>query len=203
MRGARYRAASFGVRGRPSTDAILICRLTDRPLRPLFPKGFPQRGAGDNHALSVDLENPLDIISINGASLAVTLSDIPFGGPLGATRVGHVDGELVINPTFGEMERSRLDLIVAGSKDGVMMIEAGASELDEGSIFRAIELGQEQNLRLVELQNRSQLGSASRSPRSKRLPRQKVWPRRSNRWSTTGWGRRSSTPCRRTRTPPG
>lgn len=142
----------FRREGRPSTDAILICRLTDRPLRPLFPKGFRNEVQVITTPLSADLENPLDIISINGASLAVTLSDIPFGGPLGATRVGHVDGELVINPTFEQIERSRLDLIVAGSRDGVMMIEAGASELDEDSIFRAIELGQEQNLRLVELQ---------------------------------------------------
>ena len=142
----------FRREGRPSTDAILICRLTDRPLRPLFPKGFRNEVQVITTPLSVDLENPLDIISINGASLAVTLSNIPFGGPLGATRVGHVDGEFVINPTFAQIERSRLDLIVAGSRDGVMMIEAGANELDENSVLRAIELGQEQNLRLVDLQ---------------------------------------------------
>ncbi len=142
----------FRREGRPSTDAILICRLTDRPLRPLFPKGFRNEVQVITTPLSADLENPLDIISINGASLALTLSDIPFDGPLGATRVGHVDGDFVINPTFEQVERSALDLIVAGSGDGVMMIEAGACELDEDSVYRAIELGQEQNLRLVEFQ---------------------------------------------------
>ena len=142
----------FRREGRPSTDAILICRLTDRPLRPLFPKGFRNEVQVITTSLSADLENPLDIISINGASLAVTLSDIPFDGPLGATRVGHVDGEFVINPTFEQIERSALDLVVAGSSDGVMMIEAGACELSEDDIYTAIELGQEQNLRLVEFQ---------------------------------------------------
>ena len=142
----------FRREGRPSTDAILICRLTDRPLRPLFPKGFRNEVQVITTPLSVDLENPLDVISINGASLAVTLSDIPFGGPLGATRVGYIDGDFVINPTFEQIDSSSLDLIVAGSREGVMMIEAGASELDEDAVERAIELGQEQNLRLVEIQ---------------------------------------------------
>jgi polyribonucleotide nucleotidyltransferase len=144
----------FRREGRPSTDAILICRLTDRPLRPLFPKGFRNEVQVITTPLSVDLENPLDIISINGASLALSLSDIPFDGPLGATRVGHIDGEFVINPTFEQIEESQLDLIVAGSKDGVMMMEAGGNELDEDLVFEAIQLAQEQNLRLVELQAR-------------------------------------------------
>ena len=100
------------------------------------------------------MENPLDVISINGASLALSLSDIPFEGPLGATRVGYIDGEFVTNPTFEQIEESGLDLIVAGSKDGVMMMEAGGNELDEDLVFEAIQLAQEQNLRLVELQER-------------------------------------------------
>ncbi len=144
----------FRREGRPSTDAILICRLTDRPLRPLFPKGFRNEVQVITTPLSVDLENPLDVISINGASLALSLSDIPFEGPLGATRVGYIDGEFVTNPTFEQIEESGLDLIVAGSKDGVMMMEAGGNELDEDLVFEAIQLAQEQNLRLVELQER-------------------------------------------------
>ncbi len=144
----------FRREGRPSTDAILICRLTDRPLRPLFPKGFRNEVQVITTPLSVDLENPLDIISINGASLALCLSDIPFDGPLGATRVGHIDGEFVINPTFEQIDESQLDLIVAGSKEGVMMMEAGGNELDEDLVFEAIQLAQEQNLRLVEMQER-------------------------------------------------
>jgi polyribonucleotide nucleotidyltransferase len=142
----------FRREGRPSSDAILICRLTDRPLRPLFPKGFRNEVQVITTPLSVDLENPLDVISINGASLALSLSDIPFEGPLGATRIGHIDGEFVINPTFEQIEESQLDLIVAGSKDGVMMMEAGGNELDEELVFEAIQLAQEQNLRLVEMQ---------------------------------------------------
>ena len=142
----------FRREGRPSADAILICRLTDRPLRPLFPKGFKNEVQVITTSLSADLENPLDIISINGASLSLTLSNIPFDGPLGATRVGHIDGEFVINPTFEQLEVSQLDLIVAGSREGVMMMEAGGNELDEDLVFEAIQLAQEQNLRLVEFQ---------------------------------------------------
>ena len=144
----------FKREGRPSTDAILICRLTDRPLRPLFPKGFRNEVQIITTPLSADLENPLDILSINGASLALTISDIPFDGPLGATRMGYIDGDFVINPTFEQIAESSLDLIVAGTRDGVMMMESGANQLDEDLVYDAIVKAQEENLKIVEFQEK-------------------------------------------------
>ena len=144
----------FKREGRPSTDAILICRLTDRPLRPLFPKGFRNEVQIITTPLSADLENPLDILSINGASLALTISDIPFDGPLGATRIGYIDGDFVINPTFEQIAESSLDLIVAGTRDGVMMMESGANQLDEDLVYDAIVKAQEENLKIVEFQEK-------------------------------------------------
>ena len=138
--------------GRPSTEAILTNRLTDRPLRPLFPKGFRNDVQIVATALSADQENPLDILVINGASAALTISDIPFGGPIGASRVGHVDGDFVLNPTYQELERSRLDLVVAGTSEGVLMMEAGAKELPDDLVLEAIELGQSANQEMIALQ---------------------------------------------------
>ena len=138
--------------GRPSTDAILTNRLTDRPLRPLFPKGFRNDVQIVATALSADQENPLDILVINGASAALTISDIPFGGPIGATRVGYVDGDFVINPTYEELERSRLDIVIAGTREGVLMMEAGAQELSEDVVLEAIRLGQSSNQDMIDLQ---------------------------------------------------
>ena len=138
--------------GRPSTDAILTNRLTDRPLRPLFPKGFRNDVQIVATALSADQENPLDILVINGASAALTISDIPFGGPIGASRVGHVDGDFVINPTYDELERSSLDLVVAGTSEGVLMMEAGASELADDLMLEAIHLGQSANQDMIAMQ---------------------------------------------------
>ncbi len=138
--------------GRPSTEAILTNRLTDRPLRPLFPKGFRNDVQIVATALSADQENPLDILVINGASAALTISNIPFGGPIGASRVGYVDGDFVINPTYEELERSSLDLVVAGTGEGVLMMEAGASELDDDLMLEAIQLGQSANQEMIDLQ---------------------------------------------------
>ena len=138
--------------GRPSTDAILTNRLTDRPLRPLFPKGFRNDVQIVATALSADQENPLDILVINGASAALTISNIPFGGPIGATRVGYVDGDFILNPTYGELERSSLDLVVAGTGEGVLMMEAGAKELPDDLVIEAIELGQSANKEMIALQ---------------------------------------------------
>ncbi len=138
--------------GRPSTEAILTNRLTDRPLRPLFPKGFRNDVQIVATALSADQENPLDILVINGASAALTISDIPFGGPIGASRVGYVDGDFVINPTYEELERSSLDLVVAGTSEGVLMMEAGAGELDDDLVLEGIQLGQSANQEMIALQ---------------------------------------------------
>ena len=138
--------------GRPSTEAILTNRLTDRPLRPLFPKGFRNDVQIVATALSADQENPLDILVINGASAALTISDIPFGGPIGASRVGYVDGDFVINPTYEELDRSSLDLVVAGTSEGVLMMEAGAGELDDDLVLEGIQLGQSANQEMIALQ---------------------------------------------------
>ncbi|MGI5916296.1 MAG: polyribonucleotide nucleotidyltransferase [Anaerolineae bacterium] len=133
----------FKREGRPSTEAILLCRTIDRPIRPLFPKGY----RNDVHIvvtpLSADQVHHLDIISIIGASAALSISDIPFGGPVGAVRVGYVDGEFVINPTIEEMARSTLDLAVAGTTESVLMIEAGASEFPEDLMMEAIDRAHE------------------------------------------------------------
>jgi polyribonucleotide nucleotidyltransferase len=150
----------FRREGRPSFDAILTDRLTDRPLRPLFPKGFRNEVQIIATALSADQESPLDMLVLNGASAALSMSDIPFGGPIGATRVGFVDGEYVINPTYQQLAGSQLDLVVAGSRDGVMMMEAGASELSEAQVLKAIQLAQDANLEIIALQEEivSELG---------------------------------------------
>ena len=139
--------------GRPTTDSVLTMRLTDRPLRPLFPKDFRNEVQIITTPLSADLETPLDIMSIVGASTALSISDIPFNGPIGVTRIGYVDGEFVINPTYQQSDESALDLIVAGSRDGVLMMEAGASEVSDEMVLEAIKLAQDTNLQLIELQD--------------------------------------------------
>ena len=138
--------------GRPSTASILIARLTDRPIRPLFPKDFKNEVQIITTPLSVDTINPYDVTTIIGASAALTVSDIPFEGPISATRVGYLDGEFVVNPTYEELDRSLLDLVVAGSRSGVIMMEAGASEVSEAIVLQAIEYAQEMNLYGIELQ---------------------------------------------------
>ncbi|HJO82944.1 MAG: polyribonucleotide nucleotidyltransferase [SAR202 cluster bacterium] len=142
----------FRREGRPSTDSVLIARMTDRPIRPLFPKGFRNEVQIVITPLSTDMETPLDTLVLTGASAALMISDIPFEGPISAVRVGYVDGEFIINPTFEEIDQSHLDLIVAGSKDGVVMMEAGASEVSEDTVLEAIKLAQEANLEVIALQ---------------------------------------------------
>lgn len=142
----------FRREGRPSADAILIDRLTDRPVRPLFPKGFRNEVQIITTPLSADMENPLDLLSVTGASAALCISDIPFAGPIGITRIGYVDGEYLVNPTYQQSSESRLDLVVAGTREGVLMMEAGAFELSEGIVLDAIKLAQETNLKVVDLQ---------------------------------------------------
>ena len=111
----------FRREGRPGTDAILTDRLTDRPLRPLFPEGFRNEIQVIITPLSADLENPLDLLAVNGASAALCISDIPFGGPAAATRIGYIDGEFVVNPTYQQLEVSQLDLVAASTREGVLM----------------------------------------------------------------------------------
>src|SRR5689334_11234516 len=115
--------------GRPTEHSILASRLADRPIRPLFPKGYRNDVQVVITVLSADMENDPDILGIIAASAALTLSDIPFAGPVGAVRVGYIDGQIVINPPESELAKSQLDLAVAGTADAVVMVEAGAKEL--------------------------------------------------------------------------
>ena len=142
----------FRREGRPSSQAILTCRLTDRPLRPLFPKGMRNETQVIGTVLSADQENDPDILMITGASAALTISDIPFDGPIAGTRIGYVGGQFVVNPTFAQLADSELDLVVAGTRDAVVMVEAGATEVPESVVLEAIRIGQEVNADLIGLQ---------------------------------------------------
>ena len=131
----------FRREGRPSEAAILLCRLVDRPIRPLFPKGMRNEVHIVITALSSDGEHSIDIPAIVGASAALTISDIPFNGPIGAVKVGYIDGEFVVNPTNSQMERSLIDIKVAGTEEAVIMVEAGAMEAPEDIVLEAIKIG--------------------------------------------------------------
>ena len=152
----------FKREGRPGESAILLCRLTDRPLRPLFPKGFRNDVQVVITALSADQEHFIDILSIIGASTALMISDIPFGGPIGAVRFARIDGQLVFNPTNSQMEHSTLDLRLAGTKDAVIMVEAGAQEIPEEEMLEALHAGHQTMQTVIALQNqmRDVLGKA-------------------------------------------
>ncbi len=136
--------------GRPSEQAILTARLTDRPIRPLFPDGFRNDVQVVSTVLSVDQEVDPSILAINGASAALTISDIPFQGPIGAVRMGYFDGHLVVNPPMGDMERSELDLVVAGTQDAILMVEAGAKGVSEQVVVDALEMAHESIGRICE-----------------------------------------------------
>ncbi len=142
----------FRREGRPSHTAILADRLTDRPLRPLFPKGMRNEIQVVATVLSADQENDPDILLITGASAALTISDIPFEGPVAGTRIGYVNDQFVVNPTFAQLDNSALDLVVAGTRDAVVMVEAGATEVSESIVLEAIRIGQEVNAELISLQ---------------------------------------------------
>jgi polyribonucleotide nucleotidyltransferase len=129
--------------GRPSEEGILTARLTDRPIRPLFPKGFKNDVQIVASAWSADQENDYDVLVVNAASAALTISDAPFDGPIGCVRVGTVGGKLTLNPTIQQMEESELDLIVAGTRDSIMMLEAGARQVTEDFLVEALALAQE------------------------------------------------------------
>ncbi|MCF7676173.1 MAG: polyribonucleotide nucleotidyltransferase [Akkermansiaceae bacterium] len=142
----------FKREGRPTEKEILTCRMTDRPLRPLFPKGYFYDTQIIAILLSADGENDSDVLAMNGASAALCLSDIPFAGPIGAVRVGRVDGKFVINPTHAERAESDLDLIYVGNKTDVIMIEGQADELPEEEFVKALHAAQEAVVQLVAIQ---------------------------------------------------
>lgn len=144
----------FKREGRPRDWEILTGRLVDRPLRPLFPEGFRNEVQITVSVLSADGENDPDILSVIGASAALSISDIPFNGPVGAVRLGQIGEELIINPTYGELERSKLDMVVAGTKDAVATIEVEAHEVPEEVILQGIEKAREEIRRIVEIQEK-------------------------------------------------
>jgi polyribonucleotide nucleotidyltransferase len=145
--------------GRPSEASILIARVTDRPLRPLFPKDLRNEVQVIVTPLSHDQENHADILSIIAASAALHISDVPWGGPIGAVRVGMIDGEFALNPTIPEMENSLLDLRMAGTSDAIIMVEAGADEVDEETMIRALRFGHEAMRGLIAVQNQMREGA--------------------------------------------
>ena len=138
--------------GRPSEQAILACRLADRPLRPLFPKTWRRDIQIIATVLSADQENDPDTLALIGASAALSISEIPFDGPVGAVHVGYIDGEMVLNPTLSQMEDSKLDLVVASNKDIIVMLEAGVKELPEDILPGAIKFGHEANQAIIRIQ---------------------------------------------------
>jgi len=131
----------FRREGRPTEREVLVCRLTDRPIRPLFPKGFAHEVQVYQTVFSADNEHDPDVLSINAASAALHISAIPFNGPIGAVRVGMFDGELMVNPPMPRMDDSDLDLVIAGTKEAIMMVEGDANEVDEDTMVKALEFG--------------------------------------------------------------
>jgi polyribonucleotide nucleotidyltransferase len=148
----RFPGGYFKREGRPTEKEILTCRMTDRPLRPLFPKGYLYETQIVALLLSADGENDADILAMNGASAALCVSDIPFAGPIGAVRVGRVKGQFVVNPTHDQRDESDLDLVYVGSKTEVIMIEGAANELPEAEFVKALHFAQEQVQALVAVQ---------------------------------------------------
>jgi polyribonucleotide nucleotidyltransferase len=150
--------------GRPSEKETLTARLIDRPIRPLFPKDYGCETQVIATVLSMDQENDADILAMVGASAALEISDIPFAGPIACVRVGRIEGELKVNPTVHELENSDLNIIVAGSKTGVVMVEGGASFLSEKEMIDAIFFGHQEMQPLIELQEklRETVGVAKR-----------------------------------------
>ncbi|MCB0005904.1 MAG: polyribonucleotide nucleotidyltransferase [Anaerolineales bacterium] len=156
----RIPGSFFRREGRATTEGILTARVTDRALRPLFPDGMRNEVQVIVYALSSDNENLLDMLALNAASAALHISDVPWGGPVGAVRVGYIDNNLVINPTASQLKESRLDLRMAGSRDAIVMVEAGANEVPESLMVDALEFGHEamQPLIDIQLQMREQVG---------------------------------------------
>ncbi|MEO0114086.1 MAG: polyribonucleotide nucleotidyltransferase [candidate division WOR-3 bacterium] len=146
----------FKREGKPRDKEILTSRLIDRPLRPFFPKNFRNDTQITSFLLSADLENESDILGIIGASAALAISEIPFLGPIGAVRVGKIDGEFVINPLLNDLERASLNLVICGTKDSIVMLEGGGKESSVDEIVQALTLAQPEIVRIIEMQEELQ-----------------------------------------------
>jgi len=163
--GGRIPGSFFRREGRPTEEAILTARLTDRPLRPLFPKDLRNDVQVILYAFSTDGENPIDILAVNAASAALMISDIPWNGPVGAVRVGRIEGEFVLNPTYSDLEYSDLDLRIAGTRDAILMVECGANEVTEDVMVKALEFGHQSLQPLIDFQEqmRAEIGKPKRA----------------------------------------
>jgi polyribonucleotide nucleotidyltransferase len=142
--------------GRPSQEATLASRMTDRPLRPLLPKSWRRDIQIVNTVLSADQENDPDLLAVIGGSTVLTISDIPFYGPVGAVRIGYINNKMVINPTLAQMAESLLDLVVVSTKEAIVMLETGAKEVSEEIVIEAIEFGHATNQEIIKLQEEMQ-----------------------------------------------
>jgi polyribonucleotide nucleotidyltransferase len=150
--GGRIPGGFFKREGRPDEKETLTCRLIDRPLRPLFPKGFRNEIQIINLVISADNENDPDVLAMIGSSAAMALSGIPFAGPVGAVRVALVDGKLVANPTYKQVAASPLELVMAGNEDAILMVESGGKEISEEQMLEALAFGHERCKELARIQ---------------------------------------------------
>src|SRR5881398_570440 len=148
----KFPGGYFKREGRPSEKETLTSRMIDQPLRPLFPQGYFYDTQVISILLSADGQNDPDMLAINGASAALCVSDIPFAGPIGAVRVGRVNGEFVANPTHEERAQSDLDLVYVGLENDVIMIEGAANELPEADFLKALEFAHEQTREMIRIQ---------------------------------------------------
>ena len=147
--GGRIPGGFIKREGRPSEKEILTSRQIDRPIRPLFPEAFRNETQVVAFVYSADKENDPDVLGINGASCALALSDIPFHGPVGAVRIGYIEGQYIVNPTYAERLVSGLNIMVVGTKDGIVMVESGAKEVTEEVVVGAIEFAHEEIKKIV------------------------------------------------------
>jgi len=136
----KFPGGFFKREGRPTTDATLVCRLIDRPLRPLFPKNYHNETQVIISVLSSDETNPYDALGIIGSSLALSISDIPYQDPVGACVIGLIEGEMIVNPTYEQLQTSKLNLTVAGTEDAIMMVESGSEFVSESVLLDALKL---------------------------------------------------------------
>ena len=201
----KFPGGYFKREGRPTEKEILTCRLTDRPIRPLFPKGWFNEVQVQSILLSADGENDSDILTIIGASAALSVSDIPWDGPLGALRVGRVAGKFVANPTHSQMHESDLDLIYVGDTTDVVMFEGSAKEISEADFMAALKFGHECCQPLIQAQKElaARAGKKKRDitvnivpddilPRSQDPGRRTDGPRPAHAEKTRARGRRQS-----------
>src|SRR5436309_11874099 len=149
--GGRIPGGFFKREGRPDEKETLTCRLIDRPLRPLFPKGFRNELQIINLVISADDENDPDVLAMVGSSAAVAMAGIPFAGPIGAVRVALVDGQFVANPSYKQLGSAPLEVVIAGTEDAVLIVEAGGREISEDRMLEALAFGHEQCRRRARL----------------------------------------------------